>query len=164
MIANPLFVIKTRIFTQPAKDGYNGLRDGLTRVWREEGIKGLYRGFDFFNSRIIPALFGVSHGAIQFMVYEEMKIRRSSYMKGKPDGLTGVAETLVMAGGSKIIATVCTYPYQVVKSRMQTQSQFLTRQYSTVLSTISTIFRHLLLLTIDMRDRGDFTREWLLMY
>ncbi len=40
--------------------------DGLTSIYRNEGLSGLYRGTSL-------ALFGVSNGAIQFMAYEEMK-------------------------------------------------------------------------------------------
>ena len=40
--------------------------DGLSSVWREEGLAGLYRGTSL-------VLVGVSNGAIQFMAYEEMK-------------------------------------------------------------------------------------------
>lgn len=43
--------------------------DALVKTYRYEGFRGLYRGF-------LPGFFGVSHSAIQFMVYEEMK---SSY-------------------------------------------------------------------------------------
>lgn len=40
--------------------------DGLSSVFRQEGLRGLYRGTTL-------ALFGVTNGAIQFMGYEEMK-------------------------------------------------------------------------------------------
>jgi solute carrier family 25 folate transporter 32 len=36
--------------------------DGLYQIAKYEGIKGLYKG-------MIPALFGTSHGALQFMAY-----------------------------------------------------------------------------------------------
>jgi len=45
---------------------YTGMTDALKKVWKLEGVRGLYRGF-------VPGMFGVSHGAIQFMTYEEMK-------------------------------------------------------------------------------------------
>lgn len=40
--------------------------DGLSTVWRMEGLAGLWKGTTL-------ALVGVSNGAIQFMAYEEMK-------------------------------------------------------------------------------------------
>ena len=45
---------------------YTGLTDGLVNLFRYEGVRGLYKGY-------LPGLFGTSHGAIQFMVYEELK-------------------------------------------------------------------------------------------
>ena len=41
--------------------------DGLSSIYRQEGLAGLYRGTSL-------ALFGVSNGAIQFMAYEKMKV------------------------------------------------------------------------------------------
>jgi solute carrier family 25 folate transporter 32 len=40
--------------------------DAFGSIWRQEGLAGLYKGF-------VPGLFGVSHGAVQFMAYEELK-------------------------------------------------------------------------------------------
>lgn len=42
------------------------LADGLSSIYRAEGLHGLYRGTSL-------ALFGVSNGALQFMCYEELK-------------------------------------------------------------------------------------------
>lgn len=46
--------------------------DALVKMYRYEGIRGLYKGF-------VPGIFGVSHGALQFMAYEEMKNQYNTY-------------------------------------------------------------------------------------
>ena len=65
---NPIWLMKTRMCADRASDAnaYRSLTDGLLKTYRGEGIRGLYKG-------LVPALFGVSHGALQFMAYEEMK-------------------------------------------------------------------------------------------
>ena len=47
-----------------------GISDGLYQIVRYEGIRGLYKG-------LVPALLSASHGALQFMAYEELKKWRS---------------------------------------------------------------------------------------
>jgi solute carrier family 25 folate transporter 32 len=68
VFTNPLWMIKTRLCMQvPGQEGnYRGLLDAFVKISRTEGLRGLYRG-------LIPGLFGVSHGAVQFMFYEEFK-------------------------------------------------------------------------------------------
>ncbi|KAI8136529.1 mitochondrial carrier domain-containing protein [Fennellomyces sp. T-0311] len=121
IMTNPVWVVKTRMCTTTryTPDAYTGLLNGLSRLAREEGIRGLYRG-------MVPALFGVSHGAIQFMAYEEMKKWRNDVRKSMGESpaeeqnakLTNT-EYLSMAASSKVLATVVTYPYQVLRSRLQ---------------------------------------------
>ena len=41
-------------------------------LYRYEGVRGLYKGY-------IPGLLSVSHGALQFMVYEELKKMYCNY-------------------------------------------------------------------------------------
>ncbi|KAJ3306816.1 hypothetical protein HDV03_003853 [Kappamyces sp. JEL0829] len=137
LVANPLFVIKTRMFTQKLDDPsrYRGLFDGLRKLYSTEGVAGLYRG-------IVPALFGVSHGAIQFMAYEQLKIARKESSLPAPSALMGTAEYIGMAATSKIFAAICTYPYQVVKSRMQTDSRYLSKEYDGVVKTIKSVYRY----------------------
>ncbi|RUS15927.1 mitochondrial carrier domain-containing protein [Jimgerdemannia flammicorona] len=68
VMTNPFWVVKTRMCAAPrtAPGAYRGLWDGLRQIAAQEGVRGLYKG-------MVPALFGVSHGALQFMAYEELK-------------------------------------------------------------------------------------------
>jgi len=82
---------------------------------RAEGFKGFYRG-------LLPSLIGVSHGAIQFVAYEQLKIRRSNMLKEQGDAMGELTnfDYLTLSAVSKIFAGSITYPYQVVRSRLQT--------------------------------------------
>jgi len=134
---NPLWLIKTRLALQGAETNvpehrkYKGLSDALITIVKEEGVLGLYKG-------MTPALLLTSHGAIQFAVYEEMKRIAESYRhffaqhgkRGNASSATSVSPSspdtgqpawvsMLIGGGSKIIASTATYPYQVIKSRLQ---------------------------------------------
>lgn len=89
---------------------YKSIRQGTQHLWQTEGLKGFYRG-------LIPSLFGVSHGAIQFMAYE--KLRKSySVTRGGKDRLTNL-DFLTLSAISKMFAGSITYPYQVIRARLQ---------------------------------------------
>lgn len=141
-----------------APGAYNSISHGAREIWNSEGIPGFYRG-------LVPSLFGVSHGAIQFMAYEKLKIWRAKILAGVGDddedlsthlllnrksnlssigasvgkGLKGAHETpvraaeqreqevelsnwdfLTLSAVSKMFAGSVTYPYQVVRARLQT--------------------------------------------
>lgn len=85
---NPIWVVKTRmlITDRSAEGSYKGLSgkitpwiaiiaDGIRQLFRTEGIRGFYSG-------LIPSLIGVSHGAVQFMFYEELKKWRIRQKRG----------------------------------------------------------------------------------
>ncbi|EST08388.1 Mitochondrial substrate/solute carrier [Kalmanozyma brasiliensis GHG001] len=131
LMTNPIWVVKTRMFTTPqsvantassttakAPEVYRGLWHGLASIYRTEGVRGWYKGAGL-------ALFGVSNGAIQFMAYEELKKWRTSVaIRNQPGVDTSMvklsnAEYIVMSGVSKVAAILLTYPYQVVRSRIQ---------------------------------------------
>ncbi|KAJ5966025.1 hypothetical protein N7481_012739 [Penicillium waksmanii] len=135
VLTNPIWVIKTRMLStgSQAPGAYTSLSSGVKQIYATEGIKGFYRG-------LVPALFGVSHGALQFMAYERLKILRSNSMrlddpveKGMSDsdeakpGLArlGNIDFFVLSGLSKVFAGCVTYPYQVVRSRLQTYEAHL---------------------------------------
>lgn len=135
-ITNPIWVVKTRLCLQygtaptttttssaatesvksilPESKRYTGTWDALRKVYRYEGVSGLYRGF-------IPGLLGVSHGAIQLAAYEELK---KVYLKRHNlpnDHNLGTLQYLTCAALSKLLAASITYPYQVVRARLQDQ-------------------------------------------
>ncbi|XP_030756717.1 mitochondrial folate transporter/carrier-like [Sitophilus oryzae] len=114
-VTNPIWVVKTRLCLQVGENQkYNGTIDCLSKIYKSEGIVGYYRG-------ILPGVFGVSHGAVQFMVYEEIK-NQYQYFYNKPiSSKLGTLEYLLFSAVSKIVAVITTYPYQVIRARLQNQ-------------------------------------------
>lgn len=122
LMTNPIWVVKTRLCLQYDNNidfkndkRYRGMVDGLMKIYRTEGFRGLYSGF-------VPGMLGVSHGALQFMTYEEMKNAYNEYRKLPIDTKLTTAEYLSFAAISKLIAAAATYPYQVIRTRLQDQN------------------------------------------
>lgn len=101
---------------------YLSFASGARQIYQVEGMSGFYRG-------LVPALFGVSHGALQFMAYERLKTGRSQGELYVPaiEGATAGQERdlsnldfLAISSLSKVFAGFITYPYQVVRARLQT--------------------------------------------
>jgi solute carrier family 25 folate transporter 32 len=108
LLTNPVWLVKTRLQLQRSGQErvmYRGVGDAFRRIVKEEGWLALYRG-------ILPALLLTSHGAVQFVVYEKLKSLR-------PPSTDYKAEALVYGALSKLAAATATYPYQVVKTRVQ---------------------------------------------
>lgn len=117
-VTNPLWVVKTRLQLQSSGSGggggaatggvpYRGLFHGLRSLLMEEGVRGCYSG-------LAPNLVLVSHGALQFMAYEELK----HWCGGGRSQITPL-EAGAAGMASKLFASVTTYPNQVLRSRMQ---------------------------------------------
>merc|ERR1711997_713685 len=138
VLTNPIWVVKTRLCLQygvtnppPNTTIYKGFIDALIKIRRDEGLPGLYKGF-------VPGIWGVSHGAIQFMIYEELKSSYCYYKSQPIDTQLGTIEYLTGAAISKLIAAVTTYPYQVVRARLQDQQS----NYSGALNCVRQTFRY----------------------
>ncbi|GIJ89880.1 hypothetical protein Asppvi_008826 [Aspergillus pseudoviridinutans] len=132
VLTNPIWVIKTRMLSTGSNTpgAYASFTTGVAQIYRSEGIPGFYRG-------LLPALFGVSHGAFQFMAYEKLKAyrtRMNSASRTSGDSIGSGATPARQLGNfdffltsslSKIFAGCVTYPYQVLRSRLQTYDAHL---------------------------------------
>lgn len=117
LITNPIWIVKTRLCLQYGSVStmkYTGTVDCLVKIYQADGFKGYYKG-------LLPGIFGVSHGAIQFMVYEELKKIHSQIYNQPLSTKLDTVEYLMFAAISKLIAAALTYPYQVVRARLQNQ-------------------------------------------
>ncbi|XP_060600939.1 mitochondrial folate transporter/carrier-like isoform X2 [Ruditapes philippinarum] len=136
VLTNPIWVAKTRLCLQYESRPtdcikYNGTIDALVKLYKYEGIRGLYKGF-------VPGVFGISHGAIQFMTYEEMKNYYNQRQNRPVDTRLTTVEYLSFAAVSKIIAACITYPYQVLRARLQDQHV----SYSGVIDVVQKILKY----------------------
>ena len=136
LVTNPIWVVKTRLQLQDRMPGtsvkaYVGAIDCFRSIVREEGISGLYRG-------LLPSLLLVSHGAIQMAVYEKLK-----QMGVSEDNHSALVFTShgVCGALSKASATMATYPFQVMRSRMQQRLEHRALKYRGLISSVRLTLR-----------------------
>lgn len=87
-------------------------------IFRKSGIRGFYAGL---NSSLLL----VSNPIIQFVSYEQLSI----FVK-LASGSRSALEIFLLGAIAKALATVATYPIQVVKSRLQVSGADGVKQYS----------------------------------
>ncbi|KAI4380249.1 hypothetical protein MLD38_006463 [Melastoma candidum] len=94
--------------------------DALRTIVKEEGWTALYKG-------VFPSLLlQVSHGAIQFTSYEELrkivlqfKTQRKEIKPDSSDKILNSLDYAALGASSKLVAILLTYPCQVVRTRLQ---------------------------------------------
>ena len=87
---------------------YGGVVSALAKIWREEGIRGMFRGNGVNCLRIMP------YSAVQFTAYEQFKKLFTR------NGTVPLETPLRLASGAMAgICSVCaTYPLDLVRSRL----------------------------------------------
>ncbi|KAF5092432.1 hypothetical protein D0Z00_004589 [Geotrichum galactomycetum] len=125
---NPIWLVKTRLQLDKASNGsrqYKNSLDCISQVLRKEGIPGLYKGLS-------ASYLGVAESSIQWVLYERMK----SFIRSKEEkrALSGAEPTqfdAVMswcatsgaAGAAKFLASLISYPHEVVRTRLRQAPQ-----------------------------------------
>jgi len=108
---NPLWVIKTRFMTQSRDEvRYRHTLDAAITIYKAEGPRAFYRG-------LLPSLLGIAHVAVQFPLYEQLKLWAQSGTNAPLSSQT----ILLCSAIAKMTASVATYPHEVVRTRLQTQ-------------------------------------------
>ncbi|KAG0258178.1 hypothetical protein BG011_003443 [Mortierella polycephala] len=99
-------------------------------MYKERGLAPFFQG-------IMPALILVANPIIQYTVFEKLKNRIA-----KTRNLTGF-DFFLLGAVSKLAATSITYPYIVVKSRMQLkQSDDAKERYSSIMDGFRKIIKY----------------------
>ncbi|KAI0726349.1 mitochondrial carrier [Fomitopsis betulina] len=105
---NPIWVVKTRLqLEQEAGKLHGGSLATVKQILREEGIRGFYKGLS-------ASYLGVTETTIQWTLYERLK--RLTEGKGGAQEWLGM---LGSAGTSKCVATLVTYPHEVIRTRLR---------------------------------------------
>lgn len=144
-ITNPLFLIKTRMCLQYTHSNQQSSFSIFKNVIKQDGFLGLYKGF-------LPGLFGTLNGTIQMVSYDLIKLiwfnfkhydnntnESKEYNKQVKEinNFFNSFDYLVIAGLSKSFAVLCTYPFQLIRSRSQDQH----RQYNGFIDIVKRTYR-----------------------
>eukprot|EP00731_Ephydatia_muelleri_P017812 Em0010g910a len=107
-VVYPFNLIKTRLFVQAQKSMYSGTFQALSVIVKNEGAKGLYKGFHV-------NLLGLVSGQVYITTYELVRnqlVGYSSELKG-----------LIAGGVGTMVAQTVTVPVDVVSQHLMMQGQ-----------------------------------------
>ena len=140
-LTNPIWMVRTRMQILPGagQKTYSGYGDAIHSIWKQEGIAGFYKG-------IVASYWGCVEGALQFIVYEQIKTRllerenkrRLSLKLPETDQLSRVSYFWA-AAFAKAVASVGTYPHEVARTRLREQARSGVFRYSGMWQTLALI-------------------------
>jgi len=125
----PIWVVNTKMQLDTKK----GLLEQLLIVYNTDGIKGFYKG-------LIPSLILVSNPAVQYMVYEKVKNIAIHFRQKSGDRLTAL-DIFILGAIAKLAASFVTFPYLLVKSRLQAKGTEGVVKYAGFTDAITSIYK-----------------------
>jgi len=118
LMTTPLWMVHTQLTVQAKKakagsddERYNGMIDGLSKCYKNEGIAGLWKG-------LVPNMMLVSNPTIHFVVYERVRLVVEKIAAKRGSAITAL-EFFLMGALAKAVATVLTYPVQLAQSKLR---------------------------------------------
>ncbi|KAF9376170.1 mitochondrial thiamine pyrophosphate transporter [Podila verticillata] len=124
---------------------YHGMLSGMATIAREEGIRGLWKG------NMAAEYLYLTYGGIQFLIYQQTKASLSAAADNSRQRYpytssffstiisSSSAQSFVSGATAGIMATACTYPFDLLRTRFAVQREV--RVYTGVLQA----FRHIYL-------------------
>lgn len=120
---NPIWLVKTRLqLDKSTSKLYKNSFDCIKSVLKNEGFFGLYKG-------LTASYLGAAESTIQWVLYEQMKNviskkereRQSqpNYKRNNLDSFLDWAARSGSAGLAKMIASLITYPHEVIRTRLR---------------------------------------------
>jgi len=139
---NPIWVVKTRMqlsasdkstaasavrtVSSPASF-FGGSVSMIRQIAREEGIRGFYKGLS-------ASYLGVTEGTIQWVLYERLKLLTAS--TENQGALQEWAGMLGSAGTAKCVASLITYPHEVLRTRLRQPLVNGRKKYTGLIQTL----------------------------
>lgn len=97
----------------PGSEAYQGVFPTLTKMWKEEGWRGFFRGNGVNCIRIVP------YSAVQFASYTTFK---GMLLKPEDQGLLPTHLRLSAGALAGITSVLATYPLDIVRTRLSIQT------------------------------------------
>ncbi|XP_055716422.1 solute carrier family 25 member 44 [Phlebotomus papatasi] len=101
----PLTVIKTQLQVQFRNDVYSGMLDAGSKIYKSDGISGLYRGFWISSVQLVSGVFYIS-------TYESVRHVLGQYGAGQR------VKALVAGGCASVIGQTLIVPFDVISQHM----------------------------------------------
>lgn len=101
----PLTVIKTQLQVQFKNDVYSGMIDAGSKIYRKEGMSGLYRGFWISAVQIFS-------GSCYIYTYEAVRHIGTNYGAGP------TTKTLLAGGCASVVGQTLVVPFDVISQHM----------------------------------------------
>eukprot|EP00741_Cyanophora_paradoxa_P021351 tig00021348_g20610.t1 len=142
----PFDVVKQRLQVQGSSAGvYKGTVDAFRTIARSEGLRGMFAGYGVTLLRDAP------FAMIYFTSYELFKRAQGGLRAAPADAPAGRAASdpelgtgnfLLAGAAAGVLASTCTSPLDVIKTRLQTQGMRQGgRQYAGLKDAVATIWR-----------------------
>ncbi|KAF9552358.1 mitochondrial carrier [Agrocybe pediades] len=130
---NPIWVVKTRLqLAQGDRKVLGGSWACIKTIFRNEGIRGFYKGLS-------ASYLGVAEGTIQWVLYERLKNLSTATEGTKGGWLSQWGGMLGSAGTAKLVASLITYPHEVLRTRLRQPTVNGVVKYTGLLQTLRVV-------------------------